>query len=101
MSWFADFWRSHRLVPFVLGALIVVAAAVALVWPITDLTATHDVGPARGAKRTADLQAAREAARTQMLTLGAGLFAAGALIYTALNFTLSREAQVTDRYTKA
>jgi Pentapeptide repeats (8 copies) len=101
MSWFAGFWRSHRLVAFVLGALIVAAAAVALIWPITDLIATHDVGPVRGVKRTADLQAAREAARTQMLTLGAGLFAAGALVYTALNFTLSREAQVTDRYTKA
>ena len=28
--------------------------------------------------------------RTQLLTLGAGLFAAGALIFTARNFTLSR-----------
>jgi len=36
-----------------------------------------------------------------LLTLGAGLFAAGALLFTARNFTLSREAQVTDRYTKA
>ena len=36
-----------------------------------------------------------------MLTLGAGVFAAGALIYTARNFRLSREGQVTDRYTKA
>jgi uncharacterized protein YjbI with pentapeptide repeats len=36
-----------------------------------------------------------------MLTFGAGVFAAGALVYTARNFTLSREGQVTDRYTKA
>ena len=36
-----------------------------------------------------------------MLTLGAGLFAAAALVFTARNFTLSREGQVTDRYTKA
>jgi hypothetical protein len=43
-----------------------------------------------------------------LLTLGAGLFAAGALIFTALNFALSRrtfelteQGQVTDRYTKA
>ena len=35
------------------------------------------------------------------MTLGAGLFAAGALLYTARNFSLSREGQVTDRYTKA
>jgi hypothetical protein len=43
-----------------------------------------------------------------LLTLGAGLFAAGALIFTARNFILSRrtfelteQGQVTDRYTKA
>ena len=29
------------------------------------------------------------------------MFAAGALVFTALNFNLSREGQVTDRYTKA
>ena len=47
-------------------------------------------------------------ARGRLLTLGAGLFAAGALIFTAQNLTLSRRAfelteqgQVTDRYTKA
>jgi hypothetical protein len=28
--------------------------------------------------------------RTQLLTLGAGLFAAGALVFTARNFTLTR-----------
>jgi hypothetical protein len=38
----------------------------------------------------ATLQAAREAVRTQILTLRAGIFAAGALLFTALNFRLSR-----------
>lgn len=52
---------------------------------------------------------------TQLLTLGAGVLAAGALIFTARNFILSRhsveltrqtlkltgQGQVTDRYTKA
>jgi hypothetical protein len=54
------------------------------------------------------LQAARDAARGRLVAFGAGLFAAGALIYTARNFTLSRrtfelteQGQVTDRYTKA
>src|SRR5262249_13509577 len=49
-----------------------------------------------------------DAARGRLLTLGAGLLAAGALIFTALNFRLSRrtlelfeQGQVTDRYTKA
>ena len=58
-------------------------------------------------------------ARGRLLTLGAGLFAAGALIFTALNFNLLRrdseradewqrrthelteQGHVTDRYTKA
>jgi hypothetical protein len=54
------------------------------------------------------LQQARDAARGRLLTLGAGLFAAGALIFTAQNYRLARrtlglteQGQVTDRYTKA
>jgi hypothetical protein len=43
----------------------------------------------------------RNAARGRLLQLGAGLFAVAALVYTAKNFTLSREGQMTDRYTKA
>ena len=39
--------------------------------------------------------------RGRLIQLGAGLLAAGALVYTALNFQLSREGHVTDRYTKA
>ena len=46
-------------------------------------------------------ETALDNARDRLLTLGAGLFAAGALVFTARNFTLSREGQVTDRYTKA
>ena len=85
-----------------------VAAVVALVWPITDLIAAHDVNLLTGSQRAMQMQSARETVRTQLLTLGAGLFAAGALVYTARNFTLSRrtfqlteQGQVTDRYTKA
>jgi uncharacterized protein YjbI with pentapeptide repeats len=99
--WLKSLWDTHPLV--VVAGLVVagLAVSVALVWPITDLIAAHDVGLIIGPKRAAALQAAREAVRTQLLTLGAGLFAAGALVFTALNFTLSREGQVTDRYTKA
>ena len=82
--------------------------AAAIVWalfvPVADWLAHHDVGPAKPAL----LQTARDAARGRLLTLGAGLFAAGALVFTALNFNLSRrtfelteQGQVTDRYTKA
>ena len=80
----------------------------AVLWPLTDLLAVHDVGAVTGPGRVLRLQSAYEAVRTQLLTLGAGVFAAGALIYTARNFTLARRAhvlteqgQVTDRYTKA
>ena len=85
--------------------LAVAALAAAFTWPFTGLIVTHDVGPAVHA---AALQTAREAARTQLITLGAGLFAAGTLVYTARNLRLSRrtyalteQGQVTDRCTKA
>ena len=51
--------------------------------------------------RTSRLVTARDAARGRLLQLGAGVFAAGALIFTALNFNLTKRGQVTDRYTKA
>jgi hypothetical protein len=82
-------------------AIAVVAVTVVLFWPITDLIAAHDVGRITGPIRAQRLQMARDAARGRLLQLGAGLFAAGALLYTARNFILSREGQVTDRYTKA
>ena len=87
-------------------AAVVLAAAIvwALLVPGTDWLARHDVGSAKPAL----LQTARDAARGRLLTLAAGLFAAGALVFTALNFTLSRrtfelteQGQVTDRFTKA
>ena len=72
--------------------------------PLADWLARHDVGPVKGALH----ETAVDNARGRLLTLGAGLFAAGALVFTARNFTLSRrtlelteQGQVTDRYTKA
>jgi hypothetical protein len=72
--------------------------------PAADWLAHHDVGSAKGALH----ETAVDNARGRLLTLGAGLFAAGALAFTARNFTLSRrtfelteQGQVTDRYTKA
>jgi hypothetical protein len=80
-----------------IAAVVLVAAIVwALFVKVPDWLARHDVGSA-----TPALQTARDAARGRLLTLGAGLLAAGALIFTARNFILSREGQVTDRYTKA
>lgn len=106
------------LICFVVGVLITALAA-ALAWvmfvPAADWLAHHDVGSAQGQV----LATARDAARGRLLTLGAGLIAAGALLFTARNFTISRrtyelteqaqrrthelteQGQVTDRYTKA
>ena len=107
-TWLKKSWNAHPLVVVASVTVIALALAVALIWPITDLISAHDVGLITGSKRAAALQTAQEAVRTQLLTLGAGLFAAGALIFTAVNFTLSRrtfdlteQGQVTDRYTKA
>lgn len=93
-------------------ALMAVVFALVVGWvlfvPTADWLAAHDVGQVTGALRTLRLQTARDAARGRLLTFSAGLFAAGALIFTARNFTLSRRAfqlteqgQVTERYTKA
>ena len=90
--------------PWGIRCLTVIAAVVlglAFVWalfaPAPDWLAHYDVGSAKAPL----LETARDAARGRLLTLVAGLFAAGALWFTALNFSLSREGQVTDRYTKA
>jgi uncharacterized protein YjbI with pentapeptide repeats len=79
-----------------------------LIWYGPDVIARHDVGNITGPLRVLRLQQARDAARGRLLTLGAGLFAAGALIFTAQNYRLARQTlhvteqgQVTDRYTKA
>ena len=90
--------RGIRWLAAVVAALLL---ALVLAWvlfvPAADWLARHDVGSAKGSS----LQTARDDARGRLLTLGAGLLAAGALVFTARNFILSREGQVTDRYTKA
>jgi uncharacterized protein YjbI with pentapeptide repeats len=83
------------------AVVVVVAAVYVIFWPVSDLIARHDVGAITGRGYGAALQTARDAARGRLVAFGAGLFAAGALIYTARNFALARQGQVTDRYTKA
>jgi hypothetical protein len=89
--------RGIRWLAGITTAALVLAAAWALFAPAASLLAHYDVGSARGPL----LQTARDAARGRLLTLAAGLLAAGALAFTARTFHLSREGQVTDRYTKA
>ena len=90
-----------------------------LLWYGPDLLARHDVGDVAGQLRALRLQQARDAARGRLLTFGAGLFAAGALLFTGQNYRLARQTlevtkagqqrahelteqgQVTERYTRA
>jgi uncharacterized protein YjbI with pentapeptide repeats len=113
--WLKGLWRDYPRIVVPAITVLALACIVALIWPITDVIAAHDVGVITGTPRAAALRTAREAVRTQLLTLGAGLFAAGALWFTGRNFVLSRGAleqtrrtvelteqgQVTDRYTRA
>jgi hypothetical protein len=83
------------------GGIAVILIVLAITWvlfvPAADWLALHDVGSVNGTLH----ETALDNARGRLITLGAGLFAAGALLFTARNFALSREGQVTDRYTKA
>ena len=99
---------STRSVRWLAAGIVAVALGLAIIWvlfvPAADWLAHHDVGSATGSLH----ETALDNARGRLLTLGAGLFAAGALVFTARNFTLSRrtlelteQGQVTDRYTKA
>ena len=90
-------WAAYSIA----AAAILMAVGYALFWPASDMIASHDIGTVAGANRAAALQKAMDAARGRLLTLGAGIFAGGALMYTARNFRLSREGHVTDRYTQA
>ena len=91
---------SQRGIRWTLGGIAAVGlapAAARVLMPAGDWLAHHDVSPAREPLP----QTARDAARGRLLTLGAGLLATGALVFTARRFVLSRDGQVTDRYTKA
>lgn len=83
-------WLAHKPLILAVSAAGVAAVIVALVWPVTDLLAAHDVGRITGPQRAVHLQAAQETVRTQLLTLGVGLFAAGALLFTGRSYGLTR-----------
>ena len=96
--------RGNRWLAGIAAVVLGLAIAWVLFVPIADWLAHHDVGSATGPLH----ETALDNARGRLLTLTAGVFAAGALAFTARNFTLSRrtldvteQGQVTDRYTKA
>jgi hypothetical protein len=92
---------SPRGIRWTIGGGAAVVLGLVITWvlfvPAAGWLARHDVGSVMGSVH----ETAVDNARGRLLTLGAGLFAAGALVFTARNFTLSREGQVIDRYTKA
>ena len=69
--WLTAIWASHPLAVVTGVVVLVLAGVVGLLWPVTDVIAAHDVGLITGPLRAARLQTAREAVRTQLLTLGA------------------------------
>ena len=90
------------------GGIVAIVLWLVIAWtmfvPIADWVAHHDVGSLKGPLH----ETALDNARGRLLTLAAGVAAAGALAFTALNFALSRrtfelaeQGQVTERYTKA
>lgn len=96
--------RSIRWLAGIAAAILLLAIVWALFVPIADLVAHHDVGSVTGPLH----ETALDNARGRLLALAAGLFAAGALAFTARTFYLSQrtfglneQGQVTDRYTKA
>ena len=119
-------WAARpRAIRWAIGGIAAVVLVFVVAWflfvPVADWLARHDVGSAAGPLH----ETALDNARGRLLTLGAGLVAAGALIFTALNFSLLRrnsqqadqwqqqaslwqqrthelteQGQVTDRYTK-
>jgi hypothetical protein len=90
-------WTHRRLAVMITAGILLLTILYVLLVPGPDWLARHDIGSATGSLH----EAAVDSARGRLLTLGAGLLAAGALGFTALNFLLSRQGQVTDRYTKA
>ena len=95
--------RLARLVGGFAAVVLVLAIALVLLVSAAHWLANHDIGSARGPL----LQAARVAAQGQLLTLGAGLFAAGALLAVAdstlsqRTLKLTEQGQVTRRHTEA
>ncbi|MDO0938872.1 pentapeptide repeat-containing protein [Streptomyces sp. DG2A-72] len=90
-----------RVKQFILITVVVIAVMVswwALLGPLTWLIAGDTVRDIADAK---DRAAAVSAVRQSVIQSVAGIGAAGALVFTARNYLLSREGQVTDRYTKA
>ena len=97
MKWRAARRRGLRRTPGGIAAGGLAPAAARVLVPAGGWLAHHDAGPARQLRPPA----ARDAARGRVLAVGAGLLAAGALVFTARSLALSRAGQVAGRYAQA
>src|SRR5690242_18938075 len=81
------------------GLTVGSAAALVIAFAVLMLRgAAWLYGPGLHALKPDQQVTAIDDVRGRMLQFGAGLLAAGALVYTARTFRLSREGHVTDRY---
>jgi hypothetical protein len=78
--------RSNRRLAGIAAAALALALVWALFVPVANWLAHHDVGPATGPLH----EMALDNVGGRLLTLGAVLVAAAALVFTALNFSLLR-----------
>jgi uncharacterized protein YjbI with pentapeptide repeats len=87
--------RRRRLVLSYLG-VVAVAVIVLVFWILPSVLTEHPRIP-----KSADRHKAITDTRTGLVAMLAALGAAGGLAYTARTYRLSREGQITDRYSKA
>ena len=88
--------RQRRpLISIYLG-VVAVTALVLVIWVLPSLLTEHPHIP-----KPADRHKAIADTRTGLVAMLAAIGAAGGLAYTARTYRLSREGQITDRYSKA
>lgn len=79
------------------GAVVILVLYVLLLGRGASWLDGSNLGGLTPEQRTAEV----DTMRGYLIQAGAGILAFGALVYTSLNFRLSREGHVTDRYTRA
>jgi hypothetical protein len=94
-------WYALRGINAISIVVAVLAVAVPMAWMIGPgvgwLVDLDGLASLSGKDRAVAI----DATRGRVLQLCAGLLAAGALLYTARNYALGRQGQVTDRYSRA
>jgi hypothetical protein len=96
-------WPNWAILLVKIAAAFVVLLVVGylVLWYFPDLLARHDVAKLPAQQRAVQLPGSLDDARGRLLTLATGVAAVAALVFTGRTFTLSRQGQITDRYTRA